>query len=100
MRTRMVRTAILVLLAAGGASAQGEPRRPALSAAIDGLVPKHAAVADDGEFLRRVMLNLVGYPPTAEQAKAFLADSNPQKRAARIEELLASDDWADAWSRS
>jgi hypothetical protein len=99
MRKRMAPMVLALLLAGAGASGQGEPRRPALAAAIDGVVPRHAAVADDGEFYRRLMIDLVGYPPSGEQAKAFLADAGPQKRVAKIEELLASDDWADYWSR-
>jgi hypothetical protein len=54
---------------------------------------------DDGEFLRRVMLDLVGYPPTGEQTKAFIDDTTPNKRAAKVDELLNTDEWADFWSR-
>jgi hypothetical protein len=77
-----------------------EPKsKPALSAAIDSAVSRAAPVAGDGEFLRRVKLDLVGYPPTAEETKAFAADPDPQKRTAKIDALLATDDWADYWSR-
>ncbi len=86
---------------------QEPPRKPAVSAQIDQAVrgiarydaKGQSAVADDGEFLRRVMLDLVGSPPDADQTKAFLADPAPAKRAAKIDELLASDAWADLWSR-
>jgi hypothetical protein len=45
-------------------------------------------LCDDGEFLRRVYLDLVGSLPTAQQTRAFLADSSPGKRARVIDELL------------
>lgn len=56
-------------------------------------------VAEDGEFLRRVMLDLVGYPPNLEQVKAFMADPSSKKRAAKIDELLAGEQYADYWTR-
>ena len=97
----------LTVLAAGllGAAGPQEPRKPAVSAQIDAAVrgiPNYdakgqSAPADDGEFLRRVMLDLVGCPPNAEQVKAFVADPGPGKRTAKIDELLASDEWADLW---
>ena len=51
-----------------------------------------AAVASDQEFLRRVYLDLAGRVPSAEEARAFLADSAADKRAVLIDRLLASDD--------
>jgi hypothetical protein len=64
--------------------------------AANGVVP--AARAGDAEFLRRVMLDLTGQIPDAAQAKAFLADAHPDKRALAIESLLASDAFADRWT--
>ncbi|MFT7642378.1 MAG: hypothetical protein ACI9G1_004135, partial [Pirellulaceae bacterium] len=46
--------------------------------------------ADDAEFLRRVYLDLTGTIPTVEQAVAFLDQKDPGKRAALVDELLAS----------
>ena len=50
-----------------------------LHARIDALVAANASgplaeIASDGEFLRRVYLDLAGRPPSVEEAKAFLAD--------------------------
>lgn len=45
--------------------------------------------ADDAEFLRRVTLDLTGTIPTAEQTKAFLDSTDPNKRAKLIDDLLA-----------
>ncbi len=52
------------------------------------------ARADDGEFLRRVSLDLVGRIPTAAEARDFLDDPNPAKRAAMVDRLLDSPAYA------
>jgi hypothetical protein len=52
-------------------------------------------VCDDATFLRRVSLDIAGRLPTAEEAKAFAASSDPDKRSAWIEELLRSGEYAD-----
>lgn len=54
--------------------------------------------ASDGEFLRRVYLDTIGVLPTADEARAFLADKSPEKRARLIEELLARPEWVDYWA--
>jgi hypothetical protein len=41
----------------------------------------------------------VGYPPNAAQVKAFAADPSASKRAAMVDQLLSSEDFADYWSR-
>jgi hypothetical protein len=74
---------------------QVEAKKPSLTVSVSKKVP----VCDDGEFLRRVMLDLVGYPPNLDQVKAFMADQEPTKRIAKVAELLNTDDWADYWSR-
>jgi len=89
------------------AGAQSTATKPASSATVDGGVKgiggyntqRQSPVGEDGEFLRRVMLDLVGYPPNLDQVKAFMAATETNKRPAKIEELLASEDFADYWSR-
>ncbi|HXG13187.1 MAG TPA: DUF1549 and DUF1553 domain-containing protein, partial [Gemmataceae bacterium] len=61
-----------------------------------GLVPSD--LADDSEFLRRVSLDLIGTLPTADEVRAFLADRDPNKRAKKIEELLARPEYALFWA--
>jgi len=51
-----------------------------------------APQATDGEFLRRAYLDLAGRIPTRDEAAAFLADQDKDKRAKVIDQLLASDD--------
>jgi hypothetical protein len=52
------------------------------------------ARADDGEFLRRASLDLVGRIPTAAEARDFLDDPNPAKRTALVDRLLESPAYA------
>jgi len=56
---------------------------------------------DDGEFVRRVYLDVTGKIPTAEQAAAFLDSKDSAKRSKLIDELLASKEYgrhmADIW---
>jgi hypothetical protein len=61
-----------------------------------GLVP--SPVADDAEFLRRVSLDLTGTLPTANEVEAFLADSTGDKRAKKIDELLARPAYSAWWA--
>lgn len=53
-----------------------------------------APVCSDAEFLRRVCLDLNGMTPTGAEARAFLDDPAPDKRAKLIEKLLASPRFA------
>ncbi|HEV3026812.1 MAG TPA: DUF1549 domain-containing protein, partial [Planctomycetota bacterium] len=96
----------MCLLGVSAAPQEGKSK-PAASAAIDSGVrgikdyaaASQSPVADDGEFLRRLMLDLVGYPPTAPEVRAFMADMSEAKRLAKIDELLATDEFADYWTR-
>lgn len=58
-----------------------------------GLPP--SPLADDSVFLRRVTLDIAGRIPTAEETETFLTSKDPDKRAKKIDELLASPDYAD-----
>jgi hypothetical protein len=51
---------------------------------------KPAAIAEDGEFLRRASLDLIGKIPTAAETRDFLDDPGKDKRLALIERLLDS----------
>ena len=55
-------------------------------------------LCDDETFLRRVTLDLAARPPTPEEYHAFMADTRKEKRAAKIDELLAADSFADLWT--
>ncbi|MBN2473864.1 MAG: DUF1553 domain-containing protein [Pirellulales bacterium] len=60
------------------------------------------ALCSDAVFVRRACLDLTGKLPTAEEAKAFIQDSDQNKRVALIDRLLDRsahvDYWAMKWS--
>ena len=62
----------------------------------DGVKP--TAVAGDEEFLRRVTIDLTGQIPDPATVQAFLADTSSDKRAQKIDQLLASDAFVDRWT--
>ena len=55
-----------------------------------------ADVCDDATFLRRVNLDICGVLPTEEEARAFLADPAPDKRARKVDELLDRKEFVGA----
>jgi hypothetical protein len=56
-----------------------------------------APPVDDLGFIRRVMLDTVGLPPTDAEARSFAANTAADKRARLIDRLLDDDRWADHW---
>ncbi|HMF11268.1 MAG TPA: DUF1549 domain-containing protein [Gemmataceae bacterium] len=88
-----------------GRSATNEARftaAPVLAAKIDALMERHwrennitpATSCDDAAFLRRITLDLAGRIPTAGEAKAFVSDPSPGKRARAIRRLIESPEFA------
>lgn len=57
-----------------------------------------SADAADATFARRAWLDLTGRLPSAEEARAFVADPSPGKRDRLIEAMLASPEFADHWA--
>ncbi|MBI1309844.1 DUF1549 domain-containing protein [bacterium] len=55
-------------------------------------------LSSDAEFLRRVYLDVIGILPTADEARAFLADTSPDKRAKLIDDLLSRPEYADFYA--
>ena len=56
-------------------------------------------LCDDATFLRRVMVKTTGTLPTAEQVRAFLADTSPNKRDEAINRALASEEFVNFWTQ-
>ncbi|MBS0203925.1 MAG: DUF1549 domain-containing protein [Planctomycetes bacterium] len=54
--------------------------------------------SDDSEFLRRVYLDTIGLLPTVDEARSFLADTDPEKRSQLIEQLLSRPEFVDYWA--
>lgn len=59
----------------------------------------YAPVISDTQFLRRVTLDLTGQLPSPRELKAFAASRQPDKRAAKIDELLETEAYARKWAR-
>jgi hypothetical protein len=57
-----------------------------------------AGLCDDAEFLRRAHLDVIGTLPTPAEARRFLADKRPDRRARLVEGLLRRPEFADYWA--
>ena len=53
---------------------------------------------DDATFLRRAYLDTIGTLPTADEARAFLADDSADKRDRLIDQLLGRPEFVDYWA--
>ncbi len=58
-----------------------------------GITP--ARVCSDGVFVRRVYLDITGTLPTADEARQFISDSDPDKRRKLIDRLLEREEFVD-----
>ncbi|MCA9129115.1 MAG: DUF1549 domain-containing protein [Planctomycetales bacterium] len=73
---------------------------------IDGFIDHKLAIlavtgapqCDDSTFLRRVFQTTIGQLPSADSVRSFLADNNPDKRAAVIDRLLADPLHHSMWA--
>ena len=66
----------------------------ALAKSKSDFAKRAAPRSSDAEFLRRLSLDLTGTIPTADEARAFLKDTTPNKRELLIDRLLASPEHA------
>ncbi len=57
-------------------------------------------VCTDGEFIRRIYLDLTGLLPTAEDVRKFVEDKKPsrQKREELVDRLIGSPDFVEHWT--
>ena len=53
---------------------------------------------DDAAYLRRVSIDLIGRIPSLQEARAFLEDAAPGKRARAVDRLLTRPEYADLWA--
>lgn len=86
------------------ARAEDRPLRQIIDAEVKAAWQKEnlppAAPADDAAFLRRVYLDLVGTIPSAEEAAAFLKDTDAGKRTKLIDKLLDDPRYAEHQARN
>ncbi len=61
--------------------------------ASKGVAP--SAEANRATLLRRLTLDLVGLPPSAEEVRAFVADSSPEAYEKAVDRLLASPHYGE-----
>lgn len=107
--------AIGVLVLAATASALQDDPKPetgdptvAVVSEIDRMVSqvwdeyglKPAEPATEGEWCRRLFLDLLGRTPRVEELRAFVEDESPGKRAALVEALLHGDAYTNDLSRN
>jgi hypothetical protein len=106
----MLRSALLLTVVAASCAAPGAT--PALSPqplpapTVDDLIAQSwrsagvtpAPAASDLEFLRRVTLDLDGRVPTLAEAKAYLAEPSPDRRARQVDRLLRSPEFSEHWA--
>jgi hypothetical protein len=80
------------------ASARGNAiDKPVLAQLVKLDIPP-ANLCSDSVFVRRVYLDVIGTLPTATQAREFILDANPNKRAGLIDRLLEREAFADYWA--
>jgi hypothetical protein len=65
--------------------------------ASEGLSP--SPPADRATLVRRVYLDLIGLPPTPEEADAFINDPAPDAYEKLVDRLLASPRYGERWAR-
>jgi hypothetical protein len=103
---RQAALALALLATISDSPAQETPPTLTGSALIDQQIAKtwadaqvpNAGPSEDTEFLRRLSLDLVGLLPSPEETLEFLKDTNPGKRAAKVDQLLARPEYAHAWA--
>lgn len=55
--------------------------------------------ADKYTLIRRLYLDLIGLPPTPEQAAEFVNDNSPNAYEKQVDKLLASPHYGERWAR-
>ncbi len=63
----------------------------------EGLKP--SSEADRAALIRRVSLDLIGLPPSVEEADAFINDASPNAYETLVDRLLASPQYGERWAR-
>jgi hypothetical protein len=56
-----------------------------------------SGICTDEEFVRRAFIDIAGVYPEAKDMRAFLADTNSNKRAALVDSLLERKEFTELW---
>jgi hypothetical protein len=56
-----------------------------------------SGICDDGTFIRRVYLDIVGLTPTVEEYDRFMTSADPARRSKLIDELLERKEFSEIW---
>ncbi|MGI9241265.1 MAG: DUF1549 domain-containing protein, partial [Verrucomicrobiales bacterium] len=76
-----------------------KPPVPAGVSPIDHLNPTSSPPVDKLSLVRRVYLDLIGLPPTPDEADAFVADTQDDAYERLVDRLLASPRYGERWAR-
>ena len=69
-------------------------------ARLDDAGLKPSIEADRHRLIRRLSLDLIGLPPTPDEAQAFIKDKRPDAYERLVDRLLASQHFGERWSQS
>ena len=57
-----------------------------------------SGLCDDNAFIRRAYLDLLGFIPSGEAVREFVADNSPDKRQLLVEQLMKQPEFAEFWA--
>lgn len=70
-----------------------------VSESLDQRGLKLQSAAAPHQLIRRLSLDLIGLPPTVEQADRFAADPSPQAYESLVDDLLSRPEFGEHWAR-
>lgn len=56
-----------------------------------------SGVCSDQDYIRRLYVDVVGLLPTPQEVRTFVADANPKKREALVDQLLQRKEFTEMW---
>ncbi len=88
-------------LFSGFSGAQGQARNEIDFFVLDMLARQNmvpSKEADKATLIRRLYFDLIGLPPTREQAQVFMGDDRPEAYEAVVDNLLSSSHFGEKWA--
>src|SRR5438552_5926362 len=94
--------AVAPVLPDSASSTASVPRKNFIDEHIFGRMERdkipQAPLVGDEEFVRMSYLEATGLLPTADQVRAFLSNTDPDKRDKLIDSLIGSEEFTDQWA--